>query len=224
MTEAEKKAEYAKQFKAQVAPETQSLIKKLYNAIFGAGDPVPTPAPTPAPAPAKLEKTFKTKDGLLSISVAAEVPAAGVAVIDPATGNAIPDGTYLLEDGSSITVAAGLITDYTAAAPLAPPMDMTAATTALKAQFAAEKVEFEKTYSTKFKALEDKNKELEKTVTDQVEINKTVVKFMHDLINTPIPDEPKKKETVQFKKLSEKEISELSPLQQMKYNRGEDYQ
>jgi hypothetical protein len=219
MTEAEKKAEYAKQIKAQVPKETQGLITKLYNAIFGAGDP---PTPTPTPTPAKLEKTFKTKDGLLSISVAAEVPAVGVAVIDPATGNAIPDGTYLLEDGSSITVAAGAITEYTAAAPPAPPMDMTAATTALKAQFAAEKVEFEKTFKTQFKALEDKNKELEKTVTDQVEINKTVVKFMHDLINTPIPDEPAKKKAVQFKKLSEKEYAELSPVDKIKYNRGED--
>lgn len=119
----------------------------------------PTPAPTPTPAPVALESEVKIA-GTETVLVIAGDPAtataeAPVMVVDKSTGAPAPDGEHKLEDGSTITVTAGGITAYKPAEVI-PPIDQAAAVaqaaTALKAEFASQKVDLAKQIETKFAA------------------------------------------------------------------------
>ena len=164
------------------------LQKKLSEA-WTKFNAVPAPAAAPV-APVALDKTMKTKDGALTISVAGD-PAIGVAVKDISTGSPVDlaDGTYELEDGSSIVVAGGTITTYTpAAAPVVPGMeDMTAK---FSAQFSAQEVKLAALVETKFKEQNEKIKELESTISDLTKTNGTLLEFANKIIETPIEDKP----------------------------------
>lgn len=176
-----------------IGAEKVGLIKKAiekFKAAFNA--PVITPA---VPAPVALDKQMKTQDGAITVSIGGQAPAVNVPVMDVTSGAPTPlaDGTYTLEDGSSITVAAGVITAFTPAAAPDMPADF-------KTQFAAQKMEFETMISLKLKAVNDQiaiqkkeTAEQAQTIADLTEINKTVVSFMEQIMETPVPEPEKKK-------------------------------
>jgi len=146
-----------------------------------------------AAPPVNVDKTMKTKDGAMTISVAGE-PVAGAAVMDITSGApiALVDGTYELEDGSSITVASGVITAVTPAATPAidPGLDMGAK---FSAQFAAQATELA-AVATSLKEIKAENKELKQSIADITELNKYLVEFVKTAIDTPVKDEPVRKE------------------------------
>lgn len=162
------------------------LTEKL-KGVFAKFNAIPATPATPA-TPVAMDKTMKTKDGAITVSIAGE-PAEGVAVMDITSGApvALADGTYELEDGASITVSGGVITAVTAAAaPATPGMDMTAKFAAqYKTDFAA--------METKYKKLEAENAEHKKQIADLIELNKPMVEFMTKLMETPVK-QPVKRE------------------------------
>lgn len=167
-------------------------------------------AANPAPAAVAL-KEMKTKDGKV-LSIAADTPAVDVMVMDTTSGTPVPlEGSVELEDGSKITAVAGKITVYEPAV-VAPPMDMTAATTALKAQFAAEKVEFEKTFRADFATLKKESEENKASLKDVNTQLAVLLAFADKVTNSPVAEK-------EVKKTVDVDFSKMTPLEIYKYNK-----
>lgn len=208
----EKKLEWAATFKA-IAGEKYEQFKTAFAELKAKYNAAPPPAPVPTPV--ALDKTMKTQDGLMTISIAGDPATATVTttipVMDITSGTpvALADGSYVLEDGSTITVVGGAITTYTAATPApAPPlpgMDMAQ----FKAAFAAEfKADFAKEFETKFAAQQLKITELETALTDHNVQLKHLVEFADMALTTPVDGKPSK---------PEKPWSEMTGLEQAEY-------
>jgi len=184
-------------------------------------EPNPSPTPEPNPEPVKMESEVKIAGTETVLVVAgdpsAATPEAPIMVIVKGSGEPAPDGEHKLEDGSTINVTNGGITSYKPAE-VAAPIDQVAAVaqaqTALKAEFAAQKVSLAKEIRTEFAT---QIAEQNATIKDLNEI----VKFLSDVhikqMETAVPDAPVKKEQ---KELSAEEYAKLTPAQQTKYNRG----
>lgn len=184
-------------------------------------EPNPSPTPEPNPEPVKMESEVKIAGTETVLVIAgdpsAATPEAPVQVIVKGSGEPAPDGEHKLEDGSVINVTNGGITSYKPAEPAAP-VDQVAAVaqaqTALKAEFAAQKVSLAKEIRTEFAA---QIAEQNATIKDLNEI----VKFLSDVhikqMETPVSTEPAKKE---LKTLTPAEVAKLTPAEQVKYNRG----
>lgn len=97
-------------------------IKAEFSAFETPGTIAPAVPAAPAVAPVAPvalagPKDYTTADGVvISITQAGDVPAAGDAVA--IAGAPAPDGVYVLEDGTSITTAAGIISLVEAAPPV----------------------------------------------------------------------------------------------------------
>lgn len=124
-----------------------------------------------------------------------------------------PDGTYTLDDGSSVTVAGGTVTAYTPAA--APPPAMPAA---MKAEFAAQKTAFA-AVMLKFTAIEKQNKELKDQVEDITKINAIFTEAFKLLTETPVKDEPVKSVEKFAKEMTLVEYRELEKRDQVIYTK-----
>lgn len=183
---------------AAILPDAlKTKIKEL--AVKFNAAPVP-PAP-PAP-PVQLDKQMKTQDGAMTVSIAGD-PAPGIAIMDMTSGTPVPlsDGTYTMEDGSTIIVAGGLITTFTPGAPPAPVVDYTT-------QFAAAKLEF----ASELKKRDDKITELESTQKDDIEFKKVILEFMDAVLKEPVK-EPKKL-------IPEVDFSKMTPLERYRYHKA----
>lgn len=195
-------------------------LKERLKVLFDAAAQVVNP--TPAPAPVKLEKQMKTKDGSMTVSIAGEAPAPGVEVMN-VTGEPMPlaDGSYVMEDDSTIVVAGGKITEYK-------PMVQQAAApaTTFEAQFEAVKTEFANQVEVKFqaadkriKSLEAENEELKKSISDQNTQLKTLVEFAKVMSETPVQEPGAVKTRIEFtKQLSRAEYNKLSAVEQTRHN------
>lgn len=101
-------------------------LKQLFTGAVPPG-PVPSPAPAPAPAPAPVEfKDYTAADGVTILSIDKLEVGGAVKIADAPA----PDGEYKLQDGTSLKVAAGMISEIEAAEPApapapAPPMPPT---------------------------------------------------------------------------------------------------
>lgn len=95
--------------------------------------------PTPPAEPAKTTpgiKGIKTKDGL-EFFIKGETPIKEVLVFSDGAGTVpMPDGDYILEDGSTISVAAGVITGV-AIPEVIPPVDMSKLVQQMETKFSA---------------------------------------------------------------------------------------
>lgn len=200
-------------FALTVLKTDQIKILTDWSAKFNTdGTPVVPATPAAVAPPVLLEKVVKTVDGK-TLSIAGE-PAAGIAVMDTTTGTPIvlSDGDYTLEDGSTMSVVSGLITVYTPAT-IVPPADLAQ----MQAQFAAHKVDFEKSFTAKFAAQEKEvialkkaNTELAAEVKDLNIISKIVAEFMHQATVTPV-EEKQKSEQIDF--------SKMTPLEKYRYDK-----
>ncbi len=134
-------------------------------------------------------KEVVTKDGK-RITIGGDI-AEGVAVMDMSTEAPAPlaDGDYELEDGTKFKVKTGVIASFEMAAPPAP-ADMTAASTALRAQFASEKVAFEKIFTAKFAAQEKQITATKASLADHNTMLKELVGFMAQVLETPVAEKP----------------------------------
>lgn len=205
-----------KKFVSSLPKALTDSIKQLH-VKFNAETPATATPAVPAPAPVKMDKQMKTQDGTKTISIAGDMPAIGVAVMDITTGTpiALADGTYTLEDGSVIVVASGMISTYTPGTPTEPPMDMTK----MSIQFAAQKTEFAALVDVKFKVLNDKNTELEKRINDMTALNKVLIEFANAFTESPVPDKPVVSEVKFSKELSEEEYKKLNNADKVRYNK-----
>ena len=94
-------------------------IKAEFKTAFDLAPAVITPAAPAAPAilAAPVAKDYTLLDGtVISVTQAGDVPAVGDTVT--VAGAPAPDGVLSLEDGSTLTVMAGVITEVGAAAPV----------------------------------------------------------------------------------------------------------
>ena len=196
-------------------------FKAIVSNIKAKFSDMPTKPVKPIEEPVKMESEVKIAGTETVLVVAgdpsAATPEAPIQVIVKGSGEPAPDGEHKLEDGSVINVTNGGITSYKPAE-VAAPVDQAAAVaqaqTALKAEFAAQKVSLAKEIRTEFAA---QIAEQNATIKDLNEI----VKFLSDVhikqMETAVPDEPAKKD---FKELSAEEYAKLSNVQKAKYNRG----
>lgn len=99
-----------------LTPEELKAFKEYRAKLEGELAPV-----IPAVAPVTL-KQVKTKDGK-ELSYDGELKEGiAISLVDPATGpSAAPDATYELEDGTKITVSAGMVTKVEGMTPVAAP-------------------------------------------------------------------------------------------------------
>ena len=90
--------------------------------IREAGAPAPAPATDPAPAAAADEpKTISTDKGVLSYEGELEVGTAVTITDEEGNATPAPDGEYVAEDGRTIVVSDGVITEIKDAAPAQDP-------------------------------------------------------------------------------------------------------
>jgi hypothetical protein len=127
------------------AIETLKAIKATISAAF-AVEPVPAPAPEPTPAPEPEPQPEEMKEYALSDGTKVMIDkleiGGKVVIVDPNSGAELvaADAEYNLADGSSISVAGGLITEVSAPeVPVEPDMAMEQ----MKAENAALKQELE---------------------------------------------------------------------------------
>jgi hypothetical protein len=183
-------------------PKLAEEVKVLMNAV-----PAPAPVPTPI-----LAQDKKTQDGkTLSVEGEFIVGAPIMEVGADGTKAPVADGSYILEDGSTVAVTGGLITALTPkveqAAPPAPAQ--------FEAQLSKQKTELEKYIETKLAAEKDV---LIKKIEALEVSNKTLVQFADAVLNTPVPDltpNPVKFE----KQLTDEEYNKLTNYEKVQYNR-----
>lgn len=159
-----------------------------------------------------------TQDGTLTLTFDGDALAMGMSVtVTDATANgaglpvpATPDTmTYVLSDGSSVSIANGMVTALTPAAPAAPAnpppaVDMSA----VNAQLSEHKTSFE----TKFSALETKYLDALKEITSLKESNKVVLEFIDVLTKTPVEDKPA--QTIK------KDLKDMTAIERHYYNKN----
>lgn len=196
-------------------------FKSIVSNIKAKFSDMPVDPNKPIEEPVKMESEVKIA-GTETVLVVAGDPSTATAetpvqVIVKGSGEPAPDGEHKLEDGSVINVTNGGITSYKpaeVAAPVDQGQAVAQAQTALKAEFAAQKVSLAKEIRTEFAA---QIAEQNATIKDLNEI----VKFLSDVhikqMETAVSTEPAKKE---LKTLTPAEVAKLTPAEQVKYNRG----
>lgn len=182
-------------------PEATQTKIKTFMAKFNAVPPVP-------PVIVKLDTQVTTQDGTMTLSIAGDSAAIGAMVMDLTSGTPVPvaDGTYTLQDGSSITTVAGAITAIVPAPVATPPQPPADFGAQFKIQFAAQEVKFAGLLKAELKLRDIKIAELEATNKDITEINKTVVEFMSKIMETPVVEKKKVLPAVDFSKMSALEV------------------
>lgn len=224
------KVEWAAAFKALAAEKYEQFkttfaeIKAKYNiapavpvaasTIPPAAPATPAPATTPQPYSANITGgapifTDISDDGIPGVDM-------GDAVFTDATlATPYPDGTYTLDDGSSVTVAGGVVTVCAPGMPADSSAPMPGMSQ-FKAQFKAEsikfgnelRVEFLEAFSAKFAAQQIKITELETALSDHNLQLKHLVEFADMALTTPVATSAAK---------PAKPWNEMSGLEQSEY-------
>jgi hypothetical protein len=183
-------------------PKLAEEVKVLMNAV----PPAPAPAPVPILAQDKKTQDGKTLSTEGDFTVGAPVMEVGV----DGTKAPVADGSYVLEDGSTVVVTGGLITALNPKVEQAVP-----APVPMEAQLSAHKTEVEKLIDTK---LSFHAELLLKKIELLEASNKTLVQFADAVLNTPVPDnEPAKRITFE-KELSTEEYNKLTNNEKRIYN------
>jgi len=199
--------------------DKSNLLGKAFKALKEAFTPeeiteLNTHLNPPVAAPvvaAEAPKEFKTKEGVSVFITGADadgniVPTTSKAFSDAAGTTPVLDGEYVFDNGTSITVAAGIVTEVENAAAVstetADPMaemavQMSAQKDAFELKLAAQKTWFEK------------------EIADLKEANKVAFKTIDKILNTPIVTTNLSAERV------EKPVSEMNNYELLRYNRGE---
>jgi len=149
----------------------------------------------------------KTKDGKVISYTSENLDVNTPVTITNADGSTETDGEYTLENGDTLTVAAGVVTAVKKAEAIIdelPVMDLPM----LMAKLSAQKVEVEKAYETKLSSVvSELTKKIEVLTAQNLELTKatsTLLKFNKALIEIPVEE----KEV-----LSLEDFDKLTPLQ-----------
>jgi hypothetical protein len=165
---------------------------------------------TAAPIIAVALKEAKTKDGKV-ISYKGEKLDKSVAVFEVKDGVETPlaDGDYVMEDGSTIMVAGGLIADIKAADPNPTPEQ------AMAVAMSKHKTEVEALFETKFKAnnesLIKKVDSLTASNTELKTLTEKLLKLTQDILTIPVEDAPT---------VTSKDYNDMTALEKRKHDRA----
>lgn len=133
----------------------------------------------------KLDEV-KTKDGVITISYGEDAIVIGTLVFTinaDGTQTPLADGTYDLQDGNTITVVAGAVTDIKPTVPQVSTPDSNLAPTAMEAQFATHKSDLMKSFEVEL--AKEKNK-LQKEISELKKIQVITLSAIEKILNTPI--------------------------------------
>lgn len=199
--------------------DKSNLLGKAFKALKEAFTPeeiteLNTHLNPPVAAPvvaAEAPKEFKTKEGVSVFITGTDadgniVPTTSKAFSDAPGTTPVLDGEYVFDNGTSITVAAGIVTEVENAAAVStetadPMAEMTVQMSAQKDAFEL-KLAAQKTW-------------FEKEIADLKEANKVAFKTIDKILNTPIVTTNLSAERV------EKPVSEMNNYELLRYNRGE---
>lgn len=194
-------AEKYEKFRAYI----KEAIVKFSAMPVGAEPPSTEPPENPS-------ITVSTLDGkTLSVSGDAMTPGA---LVNEVTGDTMSapqpaDGTYTLQDGSTLVAIAGKIDSVTPAAAPAMPEEFKAEFAALKKD-RADILKFRSDFEAKFKAQEKEIIELKSTVRDMVTCNKELLEFADFMSKEPVQEPAKVK-------INPEEMTEFQKYQMEKY-------
>lgn len=210
------KEEFKKAVNAVLPDALKIKLQAIPTPVAAAAPPAP-PSPPAAPAPPAVAPYMANVTGGQPMYV--DISDDGLPGVDQGdmvysdTGLTMPyaDGTYTLDDGSSVTVAGGKVTVYTAAASPSPALPAT-----MKAEFAAQKTEFAAVL-TKFAAIEKESKEQKAAIAELITINATFAEAFKALTETPVDDKPKGTEAKFSKQITKAEFQKLESWDKAAY-------